>query len=567
MRKTKGKIIPLCFILFLLVFSFAFTGVVKNNSGNAFAAGNKVYEGSATIDYSDNTNSDFADKAYRQSNVQVVEMATYSSGVYNNNKNALAVAGTNAEGFVVYSFKAPDSARFYSLNVSLYARLCDFAGDVTSYIDIAFSTDDENYISAKSFDADDNVQLGYMKARRIDKYKFSDYVYGASEIYVKITVKSSNDVTWCNFQSVDFEFGYAEGHDTLSIDYRYQSDATYESLAYQSFNTRLVELPSVLEYPGKALAPVSSSAPATAVYKISAGEGKMFSSLKMGYICRPFDLYASPDARIEFYVGATNEDSAYSLVKKEAAVSGAGAQKKVTDIELSSHVYGLNEIYVKVMIYISTTDGTWTNLSTLTFDMEYATVKVTYHYNDVYGDEYSETLNVISGLPVGTVKNAPENFRVDDEFYYSDKNFTTKVEPTDVIDGNSEFYVKGVWHVYGISYELNGGENNPLNQTEYISAKGCEFRAPTKEGFLFSGWYSDSEFTKPTTGVEIGHKGEVKAYAKWVADTSIGITVDPIDGGKGCSGNLTNDMMIISAIMGGAALIFIGVRVLKRKEK
>ena len=46
---------------------------------------------------------------------------------------------------------------------------------------------------------------------------------------------------------------------------------------------------------------------------------------------------------------------------------------------------------------------------------------------------------------------------------------------------------------YQIKYELNGGENNEENPNSYNIEQGLVFKAPTRVGYTFAGWFSDEE--------------------------------------------------------------------------
>ncbi|MBQ6660452.1 MAG: InlB B-repeat-containing protein [Lachnospiraceae bacterium] len=73
---------------------------------------------------------------------------------------------------------------------------------------------------------------------------------------------------------------------------------------------------------------------------------------------------------------------------------------------------------------------------------------------------------------------------------------------------------------YSISYELNGGTNNPLNPVDYNKYDGPIYlKNPSKEGYIFSGWYTDAALTKKTSGIAYGQTGNRKFYAKYTDGT------------------------------------------------
>ena len=71
---------------------------------------------------------------------------------------------------------------------------------------------------------------------------------------------------------------------------------------------------------------------------------------------------------------------------------------------------------------------------------------------------------------------------------------------------------------YTIEYQLNGG-----NWVTGFTAPACynrfsddtELPIPTREGFLFLGWYTDEEFTNKITTIESNRNENVSVFAKW----------------------------------------------------
>lgn len=74
--------------------------------------------------------------------------------------------------------------------------------------------------------------------------------------------------------------------------------------------------------------------------------------------------------------------------------------------------------------------------------------------------------------------------------------------------------------VYKINYVLAGGTNNKNNITEYNTLKSdFILLSPSKAGYTFDGWYSDSAFTKKVTNITKGSTGNKTYYAKWIVNT------------------------------------------------
>lgn len=71
---------------------------------------------------------------------------------------------------------------------------------------------------------------------------------------------------------------------------------------------------------------------------------------------------------------------------------------------------------------------------------------------------------------------------------------------------------------YKVTYKLNGGKNNSKNPTSYyVTTSTKMLKNPTKVGYVFKGWYSDSDFKKKVTQIKKGSTGNKTLYAKWQA--------------------------------------------------
>ena len=75
--------------------------------------------------------------------------------------------------------------------------------------------------------------------------------------------------------------------------------------------------------------------------------------------------------------------------------------------------------------------------------------------------------------------------------------------------------------LHSIIYFLDGGVNNHLNPAEYTSEDNVTIYPPSKEGFIFDGWYVDQDFTKPAIVNFEQHHNDKVYYAKWIKPYSI----------------------------------------------
>lgn len=100
--------------------------------------------------------------------------------------------------------------------------------------------------------------------------------------------------------------------------------------------------------------------------------------------------------------------------------------------------------------------------------------------------------------------------------WYSDSEFKNKVNTIKVgTIGNKTFYAK--WEVApnNIIYHLDGGVNNPLNVNTFKVDESVTLNNPTKRGYTFLGWYTDSEFQNEITEISMGTTTDIELYAKW----------------------------------------------------
>ena len=73
---------------------------------------------------------------------------------------------------------------------------------------------------------------------------------------------------------------------------------------------------------------------------------------------------------------------------------------------------------------------------------------------------------------------------------------------------------------YKITYKLNKGKNNTANPKTYTSEDEIKFKKPTRSGYHFVGWYTDSKYKQKIDVIEKGSKGRVTLYAKWIKEVN-----------------------------------------------
>jgi len=184
--------------------------------------------------------------------------------------------------------------------------------------------------------------------------------------------------------------------------------------------------------------------------------------------------------------------------------------EKPTDVVLGSELY-----YVDTGDYFVYYDDEWHlkvqgNYSTITFIL-------TAQKGDLASAVNPATVTVTYDNAYGTLPTTTPTTGYELEGWYFDTELTNKVSATDIvkIEDNANIYAKHVPIVYAITYDLDGGVNNPANPESYTVLDAVTFEDATKEGYTFDGWFSDAGKTIAVTEIALGQTGEVTLYAKF----------------------------------------------------
>ena len=90
---------------------------------------------------------------------------------------------------------------------------------------------------------------------------------------------------------------------------------------------------------------------------------------------------------------------------------------------------------------------------------------------------------------------------------------------------------------YKITYKLNKGKNNTANPKTYTSEDEIKFKKPTRSGYHFVGWYTDSKYKNQISVIEKGSEGSFTLYAKWTKEISPSAKAASLDYVKGTKVN------------------------------
>ncbi len=192
---------------------------------------------------------------------------------------------------------------------------------------------------------------------------------------------------------------------------------------------------------------------------------------------------------------------------------------KSTDVKPADAVLGSELYYVDTGAYFVYYDDEWH------LKVEGSYFDITFTLTAVKGDLASAvapaTITVTYDSEYGTLPTTTPTEGYELEGWYFDAQLTNKVGETDIvkIEDNANIYAKHVPIVYPITYNLDGGVNNPANPATYTVLDAVSFEPATKEGYTFDGWFSDVTLLNPATGWVAGSTGAYEVFA--------GFTVNP----------------------------------------
>ena len=120
------------------------------------------------------------------------------------------------------------------------------------------------------------------------------------------------------------------------------------------------------------------------------------------------------------------------------------------------------------------------------------------------------------GTADASLFQTPDKYLVE---WYADEDYTTAFDFSQPIYDNTLVYGKLTSNTFPITYVLNGGQNAASNPARYFRGDGvAAFEAPTRENYLFGGWFTDEGFTEPIDSIPADATGGYTLFAKWTLD-------------------------------------------------
>ncbi len=159
---------------------------------------------------------------------------------------------------------------------------------------------------------------------------------------------------------------------------------------------------------------------------------------------------------------------------------------------------------------------------------ELASFTVTFNYGEKGTSDKTTTLTVYEGekIDITKIQNfsafKPEGkelfgyYRVREDWggYEEDWNFATTT-----VDANVELYARWIEGAFVVNFEMNGADAMASMAIEN-GEKIPSFDEPERVGYLFNGWYKDSEFTSLWNFDEETVAQATTLYAKWTKNSS-----------------------------------------------
>ncbi|UQZ85515.1 Internalin-A precursor [Paenibacillus konkukensis] len=104
--------------------------------------------------------------------------------------------------------------------------------------------------------------------------------------------------------------------------------------------------------------------------------------------------------------------------------------------------------------------------------------------------------------------------------WYTDDAYGTAFDfANTAIKGNTTVYAKWTINNYAVSFNTGGGTEVPAQQVNYNGHASEPVTAPTKEGYAFSGWYTDDAYGTAFDFANTAIKGNTTVYAKWTINS------------------------------------------------
>ena len=155
-------------------------------------------------------------------------------------------------------------------------------------------------------------------------------------------------------------------------------------------------------------------------------------------------------------------------------------------------------------------------------NFDYETTSVIDQYTINFATNGGTSIDSMT-LDYGSIITAPTSpIKEEHTFqgWYYDINFTKPVSwPITLGDNDIVLYAKWSLNQYTVSFEANGGSSVNNMTLDYNSTFYAP-NQPTRIGYVFQGWYYDTELTEPVSWPFTLNNGDLTLYASWSVNSS-----------------------------------------------
>ena len=311
----------------------------------------------------------------------------------------------------------------------------------------------------------------------------------------------------------------AEVQDFLNVVYdgNGNSPSAWKEYAYDFAGLKMIEFDG-----NYALGVSDSNNYGYITYKVVAPAGKRFEAAAIslrGKLSNFLGEGRTEDYYVDYYIGfedgIANGYANYSLIYQGEIGTNNVDYNKMHNFPIIEEIEGKEEFFIQIRI--KSASPNWLALRELTIqDITYQTVQVKinyvgasieplFYYNQNSGSAFDMT-NVV----------APTGYAIYENVLYTDASCLNVFDPTQIVEGDLELYVKVIEADGNVIYVLNGGTNNTENPIFYNSDSAIILKDPTREGYTFNGWYADEACTLLIVQIDQGRTGDITLYASWV---------------------------------------------------
>lgn len=151
-------------------------------------------------------------------------------------------------------------------------------------------------------------------------------------------------------------------------------------------------------------------------------------------------------------------------------------------------------------------------------NLKWTTNSYTLTFNANGGSVSEASRSVKYKAAYGTLPTPTRNYYTFAGWFTAASGGTQVSNTTTMGAANTTIYAHWTPVSYTITWNLNGGTQGSGQKTSYTVEDAFTFVNPSRTGYSFQGWYTESGFTNKVTQITKGTTGNKTYYAKWIAN-------------------------------------------------